>query len=316
MDLGSALMALLIGVVFKGAVIGVGGWLLLRLYGATYGQPRRLWLLLPTESVPEIRILWWSLLLFFFSELTCGIEIYVLFRSNPVLGAFHALTSAAGMGLFALGFYRFLDRKLLRFGGNGCLVNRICRGCPVLEGMRCKFRLATLLLATFVAMATAAPMFASTARMTADTRRYMLPVPAWNAFYDERIVPWLMAHYPYQPSGAAYFIPSSVLGIEYRMLPALALALEIGAIVLLLRDVLGAGVRMLVGGLGVLCYSYFELVLYRGTGDVILGSLGHEMAEFWFLVFTAELLRRSFPTARTAPAPSSPGEARAATLHT
>jgi hypothetical protein len=52
---------------------------------------------------------------------------------------------------------------------------------------------------------------------------------------------------------------------------------------------------------GLLCYSYFELVLYRGTGDVFIGSLGHELGELWFVLITAEFLRRTFPPERRLP---------------
>ena len=63
---------------------------------------------------------------------------------------------------------------------------------------------------------------------------------------------------------------------------------------------------------GLLTYVYFEIVLYRATGDVLFGSLAHEVGELWFLVATAELLRRSFGAQRkaTGPARADRGQAR------
>jgi hypothetical protein len=300
MDFGSALFALTAAFLVKGAVMVLGGWLLLRLYGAAWRRPpARAWLLLPAESLPEVRLLWWALALFAASELTCGVEIYVLFQSSAILSGAHAVTSAAGMALFALGLYLFADRRLLRFGGPPCLANRICRGCTIAQG--CRFRVVILLLATFLALAVAVPLFAPAERMNADTSRYVLPFPALNAWYDSSVVPWLEANVPgYRRSGVAYYLPRSVLFIEFRVLPALALAGAVASVGLALRRREAAALKVAAAAAGGLCYSYFELVIYRGTGDVLLGSLMHEVAEFWFLVFTAELLRRCFPAGTAA----------------
>lgn len=294
MDLGSALLAILIGVVVKGAVMVLGVRLAFRLYRSSYvPHPSRLWLLLPPENVPEIRLLSWSLVLFCISEFTCGIEIYVLFHSSPILSGTHAVVSAAAMGLFALGLLLYFDKKLFHYAEPECLANRICRGCTIQTA--CKFRVTLLLIATFLAMAAVPPLCASTARMAADTRKWMLPFPGLNQWYDASVVPWLLAHVSgYQPSGAAYFLPHSMLVIEFRLLPFLVIGLSAASIHLLRTGREAAGVRLVVFGIGVLCFSYLELVLYRGTGDVLFGSLAHEVAEFWFLVTTAELLRRAF----------------------
>ena len=114
MDLGSALLALFTALIVKVAVFIMAGWLLVRVYRSSYGvQPHKLWLLLPDESRPEIRVLWWSLVLFGISELTCGVEIYVLFRSSPILTGLHSVTSGLGMALFGLGMYMHLNRQLI-----------------------------------------------------------------------------------------------------------------------------------------------------------------------------------------------------------
>ena len=65
MDLGAALLALLTGVVVKLAVMCVTAWLLVRIYQSSYRPDRtkKLWLLLPKESLPEVRLLWMPVLL-------------------------------------------------------------------------------------------------------------------------------------------------------------------------------------------------------------------------------------------------------------
>ncbi len=298
MDLGAELLALLIVVLVKGAVLVLGSWLLLRLYQASYakGHVRRLWLLLPDRDRPEVKLLWWSLVCFFVSELTCGVEVYILFQSSVVLSTVHAVSSAVGMGIFALGAYRFVDKKFIAYGQKRCLLNRVCMGCPVVGGGRCKFSLISLLGATFVGLMTFAPMCASTAQLSAHPERYILPFPALNRWYDGELVPWLQLHIPgYERSGIAYVIPESILVLEWKILPGIVLGLCVCAVVMMRLRKQVQGVHVFVFATGMLCYSYFQLILYRGVDDLLLGSLGHEVAEFWFLVMVVELLRRIFP---------------------
>ncbi|MBI3891580.1 MAG: hypothetical protein HY303_08630 [Candidatus Wallbacteria bacterium] len=307
MDLGAALIALAIALVVKVAVMVLCGWLLVHVYRAAWSSPpEHPWLLLPKEDLPEIRILWWALALFGVSELTCGIEVYVLLQSNDVTSAIHSFASAAGMALFVLGMFEYFDRRIIAFTRPACVANRICRGCTDREPEGCKFRVALLLAATFLALAALAPMFASVERMPANTVRWMLPFPSLNAWYDGVVVPWFAAHVPgHNPTGVAYFLPESMFRIEFRFLPAVALALLAAGACLVWRGDEARGARAMIAAAGVLGYCYFELVLYRGIGDVLIGSLGHELAEFWFLVFTAEFLTRCFPANARAPAVSS-----------
>lgn len=301
MDLGAALLAIVTGFLVKGAVMVLAGWLVVRVYGATSAHPpRRLWLLVPDEERDRARILFWALLCFAVSELTCGVEIYVLSRSSAVLEGFHSVVSALGMALFALGLFRVLDRRFFRFTANDCLARRLCGTCTVRTDAGCKVRLSLLLLASSVVLASLLPLLAPTDRMTADLHRFALPLPALNAWYDRAVVPWLSAHVPgFDPSGQAFFFPSSVFVLEYRVIPLVAGALAVAAIVSLATHRLVRGVELLSLSVGALGYTYFELALYRGTGDLMLGSLGHEVFELWFLLFTVEVLRYVMPT--TAP---------------
>lgn len=296
MDLGAALISLVTVGVVKLAVMTIAGGLLVKLYGTVYGtRTRRLWLLLPDARVPEIRWLWWALLLFAVSELTCGVEIWVLFRSSATLGIIHSFSSALGMGLFVFAAYAYLDKKLFGFAARACIGNRICRSCPVREGAACNYRSLLQLVASFVGLAAVPPLFASTAELSAEPRKYLLPFPSLNAWYDDRFSPWLQSVYPgNDPSGVAYSIPSAVQIVDFRVLPAIVLGLSVIAIALLQRRREKSAVLVQAFAVGVLAYAYCELVLYRATGDVLLGSLAHEVVEFWFLLLTAEFLVRTF----------------------
>ncbi len=297
MDLGAGILAVVAGLIVKTAVMIFGGWLLVKLYRASHADDDTpLWLLLPKENQTEIKILWWSLVLFAVSEVTCGIEIYVFFQSNPWLSGCHAITSALGMALFALGVTIYLDKKLFRYGEKACLVNRICRGCTIDEPPGCKYRTLLMLIATFVALAAIAPFFAPTERVFADPTRWVLPFESWNAWYDDAWVPWLQGQVPdYEPTSIAYSLPPSMLVIELRIEPAVAGILALVSVGLARAGKEQLASKVLAFAVGVLCYVYFEFVLLRGTGDVYIASLGHEVVEFWFLVAMAEFLRRSFP---------------------
>lgn len=46
------------------------------------------------------------------SELTCGVEIYILQISHPGLRIFHGLASALGSGLILYGLFSLVDRRV------------------------------------------------------------------------------------------------------------------------------------------------------------------------------------------------------------
>ena len=304
MNLGSALVGLLIAVVVKGLVMALAARLLIRLYRTLHPVPSRPpWLHLPEEEVAPVGILWWSLVLFGTSEVTCGVEMYVLLRSSPLLSGFHSIASGLAMGVFALGLFQLQEGRLFRYGGPACLLNRFCHGCTIDEAADCKYRSLFLIVATFVALAAIPPLFASTARMDPDPRAFLIPFPPIESWYLHTVIPWLRSVYPaYDPMAAAYYLPASELVIEFRLLPLVAgLGAVVGIQRLLRRQEL-VGLKLVAFAAGVLCYSLFELVCYRGTGDILAGSLLHEAAELWFLVATSEFLVRSFPAERLHPA--------------
>ncbi len=99
--------------------------------------------------------------------------------------------------------------------------------------------------------------------------------------------------------------------IEYRILPAISALLAVAGIVLIRAggESETKGIRVTVFAFGLLAYSYFELALYRMTGDILAGAVAHEVAEFWFLIVLAEFLKESFARERSpegAPGTSSP----------
>lgn len=298
MDLGAALLALLMAFVVKVPVMALSGWLLWSLErGRRLDARERLWLRLPDGPAPELPALRAGLVLFALSELTCGIEVYVLARSSPWISGAHSLLSAVGMAAFALGALRWADAHVLRWGERGCLMNRaLCRGCTVREAAGCKLRSLHGHAAVLVGLAALAPLFAPTARMDAEPRRWALPFASWNAWYDATVVPWLVRH-GYDTSGTAYHLPESMLVLEWRVLPLAALALAAVAFHQARARREARAQTLLAVAAGLLAYSYLELVLFAATRDPIIGGLGHEVVELWFLLATAELLRRAYPRA-------------------
>lgn len=310
MNLGAALVALLIAWVIKIAVMWLGARLILRLYRSAFAAPvKRPWLLLPQSDLPEVKLLFWGLVCFFASELSCGIEIYVILRSSPITSIFHSLVSSLGMALFAVGLWRHLDRKLFHYGGQGCLLNRLCKGCTIEEPAGCKYRTLLLMGASFVVLAALPPFLASTDQMVADPRRWMLPFPALNGWYDGAFIPWLKGILPaLDPTGGAYYIFRSVNWVEFRLLPGAGLVLAIAGTILIHRGREARGLELVLAGLGVLGYVYLELVTFRLHGDALAGGVMHEVAELWFLLFCAELLARSYGTTALEARPLPPGE--------
>jgi hypothetical protein len=124
--------------------------------------------------------------------------------------------------------------------------------------------------------------------MIADPRRWLLPFPALNAWYDHSFIPWVRSLLPgLDPTGGAYVIREVVNVLEFRVLPAAALVAACGGVALLRRGSHRAGLRL-----------------------ALAGGVMHEVAELWFLVVVAEYLSRSFgerPSPRPEATPSRGG---------
>ncbi len=297
MEFGSTLVALFLFGVVKIAVMVLCGVLLVRLYRAGWADRRRTdWVELPAEQRPALNLLLAALVAFAASELVCGVEVYVLMHATGWVATAHSLTSALGMALLALGVLVWFDDRMLRFGQPGCLVNRVCRGCTIERPEGCRYRTLQLLVVAFFLLTALPLLFAPTERMFSDPAPWALPFDGWNAWYDEVVVPLLIDKAPgYDPTGMAYSVPPTQFLVEFRLLPLVSIGLGVAALLATVRRREVRGQQLLALAIGVLAYSWFQAGLYVVTGDVLLGSLGHEVVEFWFLVAFAEFLRRSFP---------------------
>ncbi len=307
MDLGSALLGFLTVVVIKGAVMLVSFILLVRvrraLRAAAAGDDEaggEAWIRIPPEHLPEIKVTWWGVALFLLAELGCaGGAVVIVVANSGCLDVVHSVASGAGMALFGLGVYIYLDRKLLRFGDNHCLINRICHGCTVAKGGACKFNRLILLFAALALAMSLFPFWIITGPVPIDPLRVALPVDSWNQWYDAVVVPYLLANVEgYKPGGEAYFIPKLIMDVELRLLPAVAALMSLVSLLLIWRGREHGGIKWLAATLGLLGYVYFEILLYPGTGDALLGSLGHELIELWFLAAFWVFVRRAFPVER------------------
>lgn len=297
MDFGAALIGLVISMFTKVIIMAWAFKMILKSYKSLHQSPtKRPWLLVPASLREQFRPLYWSLIFFFISELVCGIEVYIVMQTSELYRAFHAFSSAIGMGLFALGIYQLIDDRILQYGTNRCVINRVCQGCTVIKGKKCEFQASILIAATFLLLASIPPQFAETSWMQAEPQRWLLPFPTLNSWYDTVLVPWLMNNVPgYKPIGAAFFLPTSTQIIDMKILPAIAGVMALVGGIIYWKGSLKNGIKLIVLSTGPLAYSYYELILNRVTGDLFLGALGHEIGEFLFLVLIAEILTRFFP---------------------
>lgn len=291
MDFGALILTVVVLGFIKLFVLFFSVRIVYRLYGSVYQEhPKKLWYLLPKENVLEIRILWWSLVLFFFSEAFCGVETYILFQSSPYFGALHSFSASLGMGLFCLGMYIFLEKRLVQYGQNRCMMNRLCRDCSKIKNVECKMKIPILLIASMCLLVVVPLFFASTEIMEVNSSRFVLPFPAMNEWFEL----FKTSRTNYKPLNTVFFLPTSTQIIDYRIIPAIAGFFVVIGLFFVRGDREKIGLGFVSFGAGLLSYSYLQFITLRGTGDLLLGSFGHEIAEFWFLLFIAEFLKRIF----------------------
>lgn len=289
MDLGAALLGLVIAAGIKVAVMTLSAVLLARVYRAANEDA------LKTLDAPP-RLLAWGLGFFFLSELTCGVEVYILTRSSPWFSGAHSLCSAAAAALCAIGLFEYFDRRVLHWSDRSgpCFAVKACGVCTKRSEGACRYRAAFLIGATLWVCLALPAFWADVSRMPADPRPYVLPFESWNRWYDAALVPWLKGFFPSAVfDGEAFYLPGSILFIEFRLFPALGAALGAAAVVQTLRGDEDMGAGLLLASGGVLGYALFEVYVYGMTRDPIVGSLVHELAELLTLVLFAELLRPS-----------------------
>jgi len=311
MDLGAACLALLVSIGMKIPIMLIAGNLIYRMYRSSHNAPpTKLWLIIPKEHRKEFKWLYFSLIAFFISEFFCGIETWILMRSDASMRAIHAVSSCAGMGLFAVGTYLLFDKYIIFYGEKRCALNRICRGCTLLEGGTCKFSASVFLFATFILLAIFPPMFVSTDIITANPTKFILPFDSLNNWYEYTLLPIVKSMDPnYKPIGVAFFLPKSTQILENKILPALVGIIEVIGMCLYASKKISRklnGFNVILFGAGMLCYSYFEIILNRVLGDLFLGAIGHEIGEFAFLLLLSEFLTVTFKNRQTAAVTSPP----------
>ena len=296
MDLGSAMMAILIGVLIKGAVMALSVALVIKLFRPVFTGGSQGWVHVPEEHRRSMKIVWCSLLLFVAGELVCAVEAYILMATSDFFAALHSLTSALAMGLFGLGMYLFFDKRIIQFAKKGCVANRLCKGCTIVSEGVCKLNKVTLIIAILVVLMALYPFLFTTETLLSDTLKYALPFESWNHWYDSSVVPWIQSFNPsYETGGADAYMGESSLIIEYRIMPGIALLIALVGFVLVLRRNESKGAKFLALAGGILSYCYLEVVVYGGTQESIAGSLGHEGLELWFIIAMFLFLPRAFP---------------------
>ena len=301
MDLGAALLALVITMGLKLPVMIVTGWLMYKMYKATNQKsPKKLWILVPEEERAEYKILFYSLTFFALSEIFCGIETYILMQSHYLGRFLHSITSGVGMGLFAVGIYKLVDKKAFNFTGDRCFFKQgVCKGCPLTAGKSCRFTPTILYVATFILLAAIPPFFASTQKMVADPTKFILPFEILNNWYDNSLIPFIMKMDPnYKPIGVAFFLTKGPQVLDFKIIPGIVILLQLTGIALIQSGKISRikqGMNSVLFGLGLLCYTYYEVILNRLTDDLFVGALGHEIGEFVFLILLSEFVSKMFP---------------------
>lgn len=130
--------------------------------------------------------------------------------------------------------------------------------------------------------------------LRADPSRYVLPFEGLNRWYDSAVVPWLKTRLDFQPDAAQYVMSAWDFRLEFHWLALVVLTFAAGGVILAWRRREQRAVKLLVIGAAILAYVFYELLLYATTNDMVLGSLGHELGELWFLLFLLSFLRRAF----------------------
>lgn len=298
MDFGAILLGFFVAFVIKIFVMVLGGVFLLRIYRVTSSGGKKPWLIIPEENRKRFKILMVGLFFFFIAEFSCGIEMYILTRSNVYCSCFHGIASALSMALCTVGFFQLFDWKYFHIvdRSKACIASKTCGVCSKRKDGICQYRPLLFLSATLLFCMATPIFFASTDRIVADPRPYALPFESWNTWYDHSLIPWINKNLPnVVTDSSAFYLPEGMLILEFQMLPAIGMVLALGSIILLWFGREDQGIFFILLSTGVLSYSYFEVISYGLTRDAYFGSLVHEGGEFLFLVMAMEILLKMFP---------------------
>jgi hypothetical protein len=170
------------------------------------------------------------MMLFLISEITCGVEVWVLLRSDNVMAAVHCLASGISAGLFFASFFLFLDKTVFHLTEvKACIGRPLCRTCTAGPAGDCKMNPLFVMVTLFVLFLTVPPLMATVGPTTVNLSQYTLPFEEWNRWFDVRILPWIYEVYPeYDPTGKAFTMPEIQSLLDYRILPAAAAVAGVG----------------------------------------------------------------------------------------
>lgn len=261
-------------------------------------SPSKMWLLIPREYKKEFKVLYWSLILFFISELFCGIETYILMHSHDLVRIMHSLTSSLGMGLFSLGLYMIFDKKVLNFGQIKCFMIPLCQECTERNNNKCKYTSVLLICSALVVFLAIPPFFASTDLMKADPTKYILPFEFMNSWFDETLLPLIKRIDPnYTEIGDAVFLGTIPQIFHNKVMPGIVIVIQLVSFIKLKSNLLikrKIGIKLMMLSIGMLSFCYYDLILERVTGDLFIGAIGHEFGELLYLLLFSELLIKLF----------------------
>ncbi len=303
MDLGSALVSLLIAMVIKIFVMIIATRLVLILLGAIRGKNYlKTEISLEQSEVFEIKILFFSLFLFWISELVCGIEMYIILQTHYLLKIIHVFSSAFGMGLFLIGIFLIIDKRVLHVFNQDkpCFAISVCKGCTYRQKEKCSFELMYKLMLVLLFIATIPIFYASTEVQFADIEKYKLPFESLNNYYDTVIIPFIQKIYTgYEPGGKDLYIPYAQVFSEYRIIPVLTIILCLSTGNLLYFKRMLYSICTALFAVGIIFFSYFQMLTNYVTQDSLLGALMHEIAELWFLLLTIDILKKLYRYRKT-----------------
>lgn len=295
MEFGATIMGYLCAGILKPIVMIFAGGLLVRMI-RSYRQEATAdaWLRITADQKPVYRILLVSLVFFALSELFCAFETYVLLCSDAKWQIMHSLTSGISMGLFAVGLFMLLDERLVHFGEGTCCMKPVCGGCPKITKGHCTVEPFVVLGCLLLVLMAIPPLFASTAQMTANPSLYVLPADGLNNWYDHTVMPWMMSVCPrYRPLGEVVFVTALPQAFDYQLLPVVSMALTLAGWLLFRsgkRVTQMRGLYLVVFASGLLGYTYYQLVLQRAMGDLLIAAIGHEVGELFFLFILVKML--------------------------
>jgi len=293
MELGSLLMALFTGLVAKVAVMIVTTWLFIYMWRMIKGKKSQA-ILLPVD-IKEIKLLSLGVLFFWFSEMACAVESYILLEASTVFSILHSFTTATGMGLFFLAIVIILDNKVIHMFNpkKTCVGIHICKTCTFIKDNHCHFESLYKLFLLLFLFISIPVLFAPVETKYVPVDRYVLPFTELNDYYANTIIPWIKTIYTnYQPTDKSFKLHGLQLFVDYRIFPIMTIILSLLSALLLRMKRKKLSFGLFFFNMGLVAFIYFQYILH--FDDILFGSLMHEFLELWFLFITYVLLKRIY----------------------